>query len=356
MKFEKLTVLIAYDSFIPDSLAREVLSNYLKEVTKEIEFISYEVRPEDTPKSLPNYLDELTFGSPEDLIKRIKDVDVLIVHKAPVTAEVINAAKQLKVIGCARTGPGNIDINAATKRCIPVIYALGRNAVAVAEFTVGLILAATRHISRAEAWMRAGKWRIGGGAQQQFFMGMELQGKTLGIIGFGQIGRRVASLMKCFGMNILVHDPFVEKKEIESFGVKSVDKDTLLKESDIISLHVRIPPNSKPVIGKKELSLMKKTAYLINTSDGPVVDQKALYEALKNREIAGAAQDAGWGEDPVSPTNPLLELDNFTATPAIGGASLEVPKRSIQIIAEDIARFLKGEKPKNIKNPEVLTK
>lgn len=290
-----------------------------------------------------------SWGHPKQIVDNINGAEILIVHVAPVTKEVIDAGASLKLIGCCRTGPVNIDVAYATKKNVPVIYAPGRNAQGVADLTIGLIIAEARGIARAHALMKSGVWSVPE-------VGVELWGKTLGIIGLGNVGSRVAFRAKNgFNMNVLAYDPYVPKERAEEFGVKLVDLETLLRESDFVTIHSRAPPDAKPQIAAEHIALMKPTAYLINTARGNILDEQALYEALKNDKIAGAALDV-YAKEPIEPDNPLLKLDNITLTSHIGGLTREVPLRAAEIMAEDIARFTKGEKPKNVKNPEVFRK
>jgi len=281
-------------------------------------------------------------GSPEEMIKIVKNIDILVVHTAPVTASVIEAGKSLKLICCTRGNPVNIDVNAAKKRGIPIVYTPGRNAEAVAEFTIGLIIALTRNIAIAHTSLKKEKiWK------DELYCydssGPELKGRIIGVIGFGRVGLIVTEKAKALGMNVLVFDPYVKIENIVSAGANPVNLDTLLSNSDIVTIHARLTDETRGMIGARELSLMKKTAYLINTARGKIVDQKALYDALKNKLIAGAALDV-FEHEPLSPDNPLLSLNNVILTPHIAGASRDTVHRAADMVAKDIVRFLKGEK------------
>lgn len=286
------------------------------------------------------------WGDPKEIVDTLADAEILIVHVAPVTAKVLDAGKDLKLIGCCRSGPVNVDSAYATRKGIPVIFTPGRNAQGVADLTIGLLIAEARGIARADAEMKKGVY----GVPQ---LGIELWGKTIGIIGLGNVGSMVAYRAKNgFNMKVLAHDPYITKERAKELGTELVDLKTLLRESDFVSIHSRPSPDGKPQIAAEHIALMKPTAYLINTARGNILDEKALYEALKEDKIAGAALDV-YAKEPVDPNNPLLKLDNITLTPHIGGTTREVPLRAAEIIAEDIARFLKGKKPRNILNKEV---
>lgn len=339
----KIKIAIFGDGIIPSSMIKECIISRVGEVG-ELEICEYEVSFTEQ-KELPGVRE--AWGDPQQLIDNLHDADAMIVHMAPVTREVIDAGTNLKLIGCCRGDPVNVDIKYATKKKIPVIYSPGRNAQAVADLTIGLMIAEARGIARAHALLKSGVWSV----QPP---GVELWGKTLGIIGLGNVGACVAHRAKNgFNMNVLAYDPYVPKERAEKLGVKLVDLKTLMQESDFVTIHSRGAPDEKPQITAEHLALMKPTAYLINTSRGYLIDEQALYEALKDGKIAGAALDV-YAKEPIDSNNPLLKLENVTLTPHIGGISRDTPLRAAEIIGEDIARFVKGEKPKNVRNPEVL--
>ncbi|MCX8189257.1 MAG: 2-hydroxyacid dehydrogenase [Nitrososphaeria archaeon] len=347
-----MKILIAADN----GVKRENFEIAFKEIAKEHEVKIIEVDRNltftpttNSEKNIKEYI-----GSPRQLVKEIDEADILVVNYAPVTEEVMDADKNLKLIGVTRGGPVNVDLQAATKRGIFVVNAPERTVDAVADFTIGLMIAEARNLARAYHMLKTGKVlkinpRLFGDA---IIQGIELPGKTLGIIGFGRIGRAVAVRAKGFGMRILAYDPYVKEDEIRNCGVEPVNLETLLKESDFISLHVRLTKETEHMIGEGELKRMKKTAYLINTSRGKVVDEKALYKALKEKWIAGAALDVV-EEEPISPANPLLKLDNVTVTPHIAGLTQEVPLKSALIIADEITRYIRGERLSRLVNKEL---
>jgi len=347
-----MKILIAGDDFIPASTFQKYLEERLSKMVKDLEFRAFDTGLEGMPrKKLPDVNEY--WGRPQDLIERIEGVEILIVSFAPVTKQVIAAGKNLRLIGCSRGGPVNVNVEAATSRGIPVLYTPGRNADAVADFTFGLILALVRNIPKAELFVRSGRWRSPKEDTFEKPTGPELTGRTIGIIGFGEVGSRVGMRATGFKMNILVYDPYISKEKVETIGGKMVDLKTLMSESDIITLHLRLPPGVKGFIGAEQLAWMKKTAYLINTSRGVALDEKALYDALKKRRIAGAALDV-YEKEPISSNNPLLGLDNVILTPHVAGISTDIPVRSCRMLAEDVGRFLKGEKPLHVINPSAL--
>jgi len=347
MEETEIKILIYTDPFLPPTLIKSCLDERIKDV-KDLEFRLVEMKGFKMPKEKLTDVREY-WGDPQDLIDNLEGVSILVVHAAPVTARVIEAGKDLKLIACCRGGPVNVNVEAATKRGIPIVHTPGRNADAVADLTIGLMIAEARHIARAHCTLKAGQWRL--------FppdLSTELLEKTVGIVGFGNVGRKVAERAKGgFKMKVLVYDPYVSKEDVEKYGGKPVDLDSLLRESDFVTLHLRLPPEVKGFIGARELALMKKTAYLINTARGNAVDYEALREALKNRKIAGAALDV-YEKEPMDPGDPLLKLDNITLTPHIGGMTREIPLRSAQIVAEELERFIRGQRPKNVMNPSVF--
>jgi len=289
----------------------------------------------------------------EEVLQAVKDVDGVILGAELFDRSVMEAAPRLKVISRFGVGYDNVDVDAATERKIYVTFTPCVLCDTVADLAFGLILCVSRRIHQADAFVRAGRW-----SESQFPLMVDVSGKTLGIVGLGRIGTRVAYRARGFSMRILYHDvvrtDLMMRLERE-FGVKRVSLNRLLKESDFVTLHVPLDESTRRMIGGRELSLMKKTGYLINTSRGPVVDQSALYEALRNQTIAGAALDV-FVEEPIRPGNPLLQLENVVFTPHIGSATVETRHKMALTAAEDLVRVLKGKEPKNLVNVELLRK
>lgn len=288
----------------------------------------------------------------EVIIERVKDVDALVpLLTDPIDAEVMDSAPKLRIISQYAVGYDNIDVNAATKRGIYVTNTPGVLTETVADFTMALMMAIARRVVEADKYIRQGKWKVGW--HPLYFLGTDLYGATLGIVGLGRIGSAVARRAKGFDMKILYYD-VVRREDLEKeLGAKFVDLDTLLKESDFVTLHVPLTPKTKDLIGERELKLMKPTAYLINTSRGKVIDEKALIKALKEGWIAGAALDVFY-QEPTPPDNPLLELDNVVVAPHIASASLETRSRMAEIVAENLIAFKEGKKPPTLVNPDVM--
>ncbi len=283
----------------------------------------------------------------EELKQVIRDVDALIVGIDRITDDVLKHANRLKVIANHGVGFDNIDLEAATKRGIPVVYSPHANADSVADFTLGLIIALLRKIVDAHLATKSGKFRL------KKFLGVELCNKVIGIIGFGQIGSRVAQRALSFGMKVITYDPYVKEEVLAKFNARKVSLEELLKTSDIVTIHVPLTEKTRNLIGEKELKLMKSSAVLINTARGGIVNENDLYKALKEGWITGAAIDV-YEKEPPSKDNPLFKLDNIIVTPHIAFFTKEAVRRMDMMIAQDVVNVLQGKKPKNIANPEVL--
>jgi D-3-phosphoglycerate dehydrogenase len=262
----------------------------------------------------------------------------------------MDAMPNLHVVGVSRAGVENVNIAEATKRGILVFNVEGRNAEAVSDFAVGMMLCEARNIARAHYSIKSGQWRKTF-SNSDFVP--EFKDRTIGLVGFGYIGRLVARKLSGFNVNILVHDPFVPAEDIKALGATPVDKEQLFKESDFISVHARLTEDTKKYIGKKELSVMKKTAYFINTARAGLVDQDALAQVLQNNQIAGAALDV-FTNEPIDQDSPFLSLDNVTLTTHIAGTTADALNNSPGLLMEDIARLMNGQKARFIKNPQVL--
>ena len=291
----------------------------------------------------------LSFEEEDVLIKALRDVDALLLRPGMLSKRVIDTADRLKIIAVHGAGVDQVDVQAATEKGVFVTNAPGGNANAVAELTFGLILSVIRRIAWADRHVREGKW------EEARFLGTELQGKTIGIIGLGRVGSRVAKIAKAFGMEILAYDPYISQERAKKVDATSVTLETLLKESEVVTIHVPLTEETRGMIGKEELKSMKRSTILINVARGPIVDEAALYEGLKTDLIAGAALDV-LQEEPPSPNNPLFQLDNIVITPHMGGSSTRALKTIARIAAEDIARVLRGELPKNLVNTDVVSR
>ena len=276
----------------------------------------------------------------DELKERIKDADIVIVGWSDLTKNIIESAKKLKMISIWATTCHYADLNTAKKRKIVVTHVPGYATEAVAEYTFALLLAAIRKLPSADKHVRKGDfdWRPFGGA--------ELYGKILGIIGTGAIGCRVAEIARAFKMQILAYDKYPNTKKAEEIGMKYVDLHTLVAESDFITLHVTLTSETEKLIGKKEIEAMKNGVVIVNTSQGKVIDEKALVNALKSGKISFAGLDV-FEEEPPAKDNPLFKLDNVILSPHIGFNTVEAAKRCTDICIDNVVKFLEGH-PQNV--------
>lgn len=278
------------------------------------------------------------------------DAEALLGLFVPVSSKVMDAMPNLRIVGVSRAGLENVNVKEATKRGILVFNVEGRNAHAVSDFAVGMMLAEARNIARAHFAIKNGSWR-------KTFVNSdfvpELGGRTVGLIGFGYIGRLVAKKLSGFEANVIVYDPYTAAESITAAGCKKVELDELMATSDFISVHARLTSENKGMIGERELSLMKPTSYFINTGRAGLVDQNALIKVLQEKKIMGAALDV-FTTEPIEEGNGLLELDNVTLTTHIAGTTADALNNSPYLLTEDIKKFLSEGNSRFIINREVL--
>lgn len=283
----------------------------------------------------------------EELIESIGNFDAVVVRsRTKITRDIIESADKLKVIARAGVGVDNIDVEAATERGIMVVNAPESASITVAEHTLGVIIALARKITLADKSVKEGKW------EKSKFVGIELFGKTLGIIGIGRIGKQVALRLKGFEMKMIAYDPYITEDEASKLGVTLVDLETLLEEADIITIHVPLSPETRHFISHRELELVKKDALLINCARGGIVDEDALYNALSEGKLGGVGLDVFEAEPPKD--SPLLALDNVVVTPHIGASTIEAQQNASIIVAEEIKKVFNGESPNNLINLPVI--
>ena len=277
----------------------------------------------------------------ETLLKEISAYDALMVRgRTKAVKEVVEAGASgsLKVIGRAGIGVDNVDIETAAKLGIPVVNAPTGSTASVAELAIGHMLALSRHLSKADMTMKKGEWI------KKQLKGNELGGKTLGLVGCGNIGRLTGKFAQAFGVNVIGYDPFVSKEDLKKDEIEKIDElAELMGKADFISLHLPHIPKTHHIVNKQMISKMKLTACIINCARGGTVDEKALYTALKNGKIAGAGLDVYEQEPPKD--SPLLQLDNIMLTPHIGANTKEGQIRAGTVCAEQILKVLDGEEP-----------
>ena len=292
-----------------------------------------------------NFQVDCKFGlSAGELKKAIKDYDALIVRSGTqVTAQIIEAADKLKIIGRAGVGLDNVDLPAATKKGIVAMNTPSGNTTSTAEHTMSLIMALSRNIPQAVASLKAGKW------ERAKFTGIELYGKTLGIIGLGRIGTTVAKMAQAFGMTTIGYDPFLSAEIAAKNGIKLTELDVIYKTADYITVHIPKTDETTGMIGEKQIALMKKTARLVNCARGGIIDEKSLAKALAEKRIAGAALDV-YDVEPPDFNGPLFKLDNCVATPHLGASTSEAQVNVAVEIAHAVKDALLGRGIRNAAN------
>lgn len=264
----------------------------------------------------------------DELLRAVAEQDGLIVRsRVQVTRDVLEAGRRLRVVGRAGIGTDNIDVPAATRRGIVVMNTPQANVTAAAEHAFSLLLALARNVPQADAALRAGGW------ERSRFVGVELEGKVLGIVGLGKIGAQVARIARAFGMRVLAYDPFVTRERADQLGVALAEFEEVLERADFLTLHVPLTERTRRLISRAEFKKMKKSARLVNASRGGVVDEAALVEALQGREIAGAALDV-FEQEPLPPDSPLRRVEGLLLTPHLGASTEEARVR----VAVDLAR------------------
>ncbi|MCG3219806.1 MAG: hypothetical protein H7641_00370, partial [Candidatus Heimdallarchaeota archaeon] len=295
----------------------------------------------------------------EDLIQKIKEIGAeIFICEGDNVKKVVIEKVDLKIIGSTRGDPNNIDIETATKKGIPVLFAPDRNTISVAELTIGLILALARKLHSVERILHSeSEFEVNEFEDYikyyNLFKGFELQEKTVGIVGLGKIGFSVAKLLLPFRVKFLVYDPYVDKTRLTAINGESVELNTLLSKSDIITLHCPPTDETDDLIGEEQIKLMQSHTLFINTARASIVDEYALLEALKEKKISGAALDV-FSIEPVDQDNEFLELDNVIVTPHIGGDTFDTNHRHSMLMVNGIKQILNNQIPDNVKNPEVL--
>jgi len=293
-------------------------------------------------------VDYLPGLSKEEIIARIPQYDAMMVRSGTkVTKEIIEAGVNLKIIGRAGVGVDNIDVETATRKGIVVVNSPGGNTRAAAEHTIALLLALARNIPQAHMSLKQGEWK------RSKFMGMEVFGKTLGIIGLGRIGKEVARRAQGLGMEVIAYDPYISDEVAERMNIRLVDLPTLLKTADVVTVHTPLTKETKHLIGEEELRMMKKGAKLINTARGGIIDEMALVKAIEEGIIGGAAIDV-FEQEPPPPDHPLLKLEQVIVTPHLGASTVEAQEYVAVDVAEQIVNFFKGIPPSSPVNLPVM--
>ena len=309
---------------------------------KPFKVLLYEEMHEAGKALLREKAEILFAGSLEEasLIKEVKEIDGIIIRaNGKVTRKMMESAPKLKVIGRHGVGVENIDLEAATEKGIWVVNTPDANDLSVAEHFFGLALILSKMLKKADIALREGRWEA-----RYEYIGNELHGKTLGILGFGRIGRAVGRIgHKGFDMRVLYYDAVRYEETEKELKARKVSLEEVLSQSDYISINLPMLPETKGILGKKEFGLMKPSAFIINLARGPIWDEKALYQVLKEGKIAGAASDV-YEVEPATKEHPLLQLENFVGTPHMA-AHTEEALRRMSMVAEDVLRVLEGKTP-----------
>jgi D-3-phosphoglycerate dehydrogenase / 2-oxoglutarate reductase len=340
-----VSVLAVGDPFMPASVFARALATLGDTVAvAELQIVDATVPP---PRTESDQRIREYVGNPAEIAAAVAGREVLIVHGAPVTAEVLDSAP-LRLVCCARGGPVNVDIGAATERGIPVTNSPGKNARAVAELTLAFALMLIRGMSSSTRYLLDGGPHAGGTFEGSQFMGGEAASMTLGLVGLGHVGRDVAIRAAALGFNVLAHDP--APPGILPAGVSLVSFDDLLSRSDIVSVHARATTDNRHLFGAAAFARMPRGSYFINTARESLVDEDALQDALVGGLLAGAALDVT-ERQPDGRRHPLLDLPNVIITPHIGGATHETLRRGAEMTAAAVRQLLVGEEPDYLVNP-----
>jgi D-3-phosphoglycerate dehydrogenase len=334
-----MRIVVFGDSYMPSGVFRAAFDHLA--ARGGVEYVQLEDRPDWVPSTESERAVREAFGRPDEVAAHVGDAQVIVVHGAPVTDEVMAAAPGLRLVACARGGPVNVDVAAATRRGVVVVSAPGRNAEAVADLTIAFMIMLARRVPDA---MRAANGEgLGASAfEGGSFMGHDLAGHTLGLVGLGRVGRRVAARARAFGMEVLAYDPFVDASVMEEAGALPVELDALTRRSDFVSLHARAHADNENLMGRVQFAAMKPGAFLVNTSRETLVDEPALRAALESGHLAGAALDVVRSHPGPAP-HPLAGAPNLILTPHIGGSTHETLGRGAEMLAAETERFLRGQ-------------
>jgi D-3-phosphoglycerate dehydrogenase len=334
-----MKILVVGDSFVPVPVFERGLAGLRDD--HRLAYLQLDESEELVPVSASECSIREYLGTPAQVSARVGDAEILIVHGAPVTDEVLAAAPALRLICCARGGPVNVDVAAASARQLPVVNTPGKNAESVADQALAFMVMLARGFPRAQKFLIDGGILGESAYEGARFMGHDLGGHVLGLIGFGNVGSRVHRRAVAFGMRLVVYDPYVRVGELASTEqVASLEE--LLARSDFVSLHVRATAETENLFGTKQFAAMKPGSYFVNTARESLVDEEALDAALASGHLAGAALDVVRPRAAGGP-HPLLRHDNVVITPHIGGATHETLLRGVTMVGEEVRRFAAGE-------------
>ncbi len=338
-------VLTAGDNFVLDSLLKDALTSVIPAASLDI---THHTLPwPDVPFGPIGEVIEAS-GDEDRLIEALRGVEVCVTQMAPFTERVIAASPDLRLVCVSRGGPVNVNLEAATAHGVTVTSAPGRNAEATAEHTLAMMLSAMRRIPQTNADLNAGVWR--GDYYRYENVGPELEGATVGLVGYGAIGRRVTRMLNGFGAKVLVFDPYVDQDQLGSHAL-AVSFDDLLARSSVVTLHARVTPETTGMMGRDQIAALSPGAVIVNCARGALLDYDALCDALDSGHLFGAAFDV-FPEEPIPASSRLLTTPNIVMTPHLAGASKATALNAARIVAEDVRRYLDGEPLLHAANPE----
>jgi D-3-phosphoglycerate dehydrogenase / 2-oxoglutarate reductase len=354
-----MKILVAGDSYCP----WRALGPSIDRLTEKHEVTCFDVvdEPDWHPTTPSEGRIKELLGSPRQIIERLDGHEVLIVQGAPVTDAVMDACPQLKLVCVARGGPVNVDVTAATERGIAVVTTPGKNAQAVAELTIAFMVMLARRLPEVVRYLEGGGELARDNYEGAKWMGHDLEGHVLGLVGYGQVGHRVARIARAMEMRVVVYDPFIAPARVESDGAEMVDLDTLLATADYVSLHARVNAENKGMIGRVQIERMKRCAFLINTARDTLVDEDAVYDALRSGHLGGGGFDVVRIPDLSIPVelgrrHRLFDAPNVVIATHVGGATFETMGHGGEMAAAEIGRLAAGEPYVNLANRAVLGK
>ena len=341
-------ILIAGDHFVTPNLFRAALDDQLGDAA-----VTYSELTLDWPYEPFGDVGDVheASGTVAGTIDALAGAEIAVTQMAPFTADVFKESPALRMVGVCRGGPVNVDLDAATEAGVLVSFAPGRNAQAAAEFTVGLILAGMRRIALTDSELKRGHWRGDYYAWEN--VGSELSGATVGLVGYGAIGRMVARILRSFDAQVIAFDPYADPAALAADGVATVTLDDLLRRSAVVSLHARLTPETHHLIDARAMALMPRGAVLVNAARGGLMDYEPLPELLRSGALGAVALDV-FDVEPPPADWPLFTAPNVVVSPHLAGATRQTALRAADIVARDVAAFVSGSIPDHVANPGVL--
>lgn len=343
----RVRTLLAGDLFVRNDLLRAALA---EETPTQLSISEISFDWPNTPFGPVAEVREAS-GDEDELIAALAGQEVLVTEMAAMTRRVIEASPDLRLIVVCRGGPVNVNLEAATEQGIPVCFSPARNAAATAEYTIGLLLAALRHIADGHRDLLAGTWR--GDLYAYDVTGSEIEGKTAGLVGFGAVGSRVAKVLRAFGAEVLVADPYVNPEAVAEAGAEVVSLEELLPRAQILSLHARLTPETQHLIDAAAIAQLPDGAVLVNAARGGLLDTSALCAALESGKLRAAALDV-YDPEPPPADSCLFRAPRLVLSPHLAGASRETAERAARIAAGEVARYVRGEALAHVANPAAI--